>query len=368
MKEINIAKTLMSKRKEKGINQEELAAYIGVSKASVSKWETGQSYPDITFLPQLATYFNISIDELMGYSPQMTKSDIKKMYHRLSVDFSKKPFEEVYAECQELIKKYYSCFPLLLQMVVLLMNHFMLSKDNQSGVLHEIIVLCNRIKTESIDVWQSKQANSMEALSHLILNEPIEVLELLDESIKPRLGEETLLASAYQMLGNTAKAKEALQVSMYQSMLSFVDGFPMYLSLYQGDAEGLSKLIKQALSLTELYDLNRLRPDLVVKIYLVAAQGYVGHQDYEAAMDMLQLYADMCTENFFPLTLHGNEFFDSIDDWIAEFELGKETPREEKVIKQSMLEGAKSPVYEPLKELARYKSIIGNMKVKLGVL
>lgn len=52
MKEINIAKTLVVKRKEKGITQEELAKYIGVSKASISKWGTGQSYPDITFLPQ----------------------------------------------------------------------------------------------------------------------------------------------------------------------------------------------------------------------------------------------------------------------------------------------------------------------------
>ncbi|WP_419762087.1 helix-turn-helix domain-containing protein, partial [Bacillus mobilis] len=39
--------------------------YNGITKASVSKWETGQSYPDITFLPLLASYFNISIDELI---------------------------------------------------------------------------------------------------------------------------------------------------------------------------------------------------------------------------------------------------------------------------------------------------------------
>ncbi len=43
LNELNIAKTLVLKRKEKGITQEELAAYIGVSKASVSKWETGVS-------------------------------------------------------------------------------------------------------------------------------------------------------------------------------------------------------------------------------------------------------------------------------------------------------------------------------------
>jgi transcriptional regulator with XRE-family HTH domain len=36
VKEINIAKTIITKRKEKGITQDELAAYIGISKASVS--------------------------------------------------------------------------------------------------------------------------------------------------------------------------------------------------------------------------------------------------------------------------------------------------------------------------------------------
>ncbi|WP_413927496.1 helix-turn-helix domain-containing protein [Clostridioides sp. ES-S-0108-01] len=43
MNELNIAKTLILKRKKKGITQDELANYIGVSKASISKWETGVS-------------------------------------------------------------------------------------------------------------------------------------------------------------------------------------------------------------------------------------------------------------------------------------------------------------------------------------
>ena len=78
MKELNLSNILVKKRKEKGITQDQLAAYIGVSKASVSKWETGQSCPDITFLPQLAAYFNMSVDELIGYKPQMTKEDIRR--------------------------------------------------------------------------------------------------------------------------------------------------------------------------------------------------------------------------------------------------------------------------------------------------
>jgi len=105
MKEINIARMLVVKRREKGITQDELAVYMGVSKASVSKWETEQSYPDITFLPRLAAYFNISIDELMGYAPQMDRTDIKRLYLRLARDFAEKPFVAVLAECREIVKK-----------------------------------------------------------------------------------------------------------------------------------------------------------------------------------------------------------------------------------------------------------------------
>ena len=73
MNEINIGKNITKFRRSKGITEDELASYIGVSKSSVSKWENSITYPDIMLLPQLATLFNISLDELMGYEPQAYK-------------------------------------------------------------------------------------------------------------------------------------------------------------------------------------------------------------------------------------------------------------------------------------------------------
>lgn len=43
MKEINLGRILVENRHKRGITQDELAAYMGVSKAAVSKWETGGS-------------------------------------------------------------------------------------------------------------------------------------------------------------------------------------------------------------------------------------------------------------------------------------------------------------------------------------
>jgi len=56
-------------RKNRGIAQQDLADVLGVSFQSVSKWETGATMPDITLLPSIAEYFNVSVDELLGLKP-----------------------------------------------------------------------------------------------------------------------------------------------------------------------------------------------------------------------------------------------------------------------------------------------------------
>ncbi len=52
-------------RKKKGLSQEELAAVIGVSRQSISKWESSQSVPDLDKIIQLCTYFDVSSDHLI---------------------------------------------------------------------------------------------------------------------------------------------------------------------------------------------------------------------------------------------------------------------------------------------------------------
>lgn len=56
-------------RKTHHLTQQELADNIGVSFQTISKWETGSTMPDITYLPVLAEFFSVSIDQLMGIVP-----------------------------------------------------------------------------------------------------------------------------------------------------------------------------------------------------------------------------------------------------------------------------------------------------------
>ena len=60
-----IGKNIAELRKEKGVKQEEVAKFVGVSAQAVSKWENG-GVPDTELLPKIADYFNVSIDELFG--------------------------------------------------------------------------------------------------------------------------------------------------------------------------------------------------------------------------------------------------------------------------------------------------------------
>ncbi|HEK9102958.1 helix-turn-helix transcriptional regulator [Bacillus pfraonensis] len=370
MKEINIAKTLIAKRREKGITQEELAAYIGVTKASVSKWETYQSYPDITFLPQLAAYFNVSIDELMGYAPQMTQDDIKKLYHKLASDFAEEPFDEVIEECRAIIKKYYSCFPLLLQMAGLFANHHMLAAESEKRieVLEEAISLCIRVKTESEDVSLAKEAVSLEAICYLVLQKPQEVLGLLGETIRPHSPDDEMVAQAYQMMGNVKKANEVMQISMYQHLIRLVAVIPPYLLLNAPNAEKIEEILQRTFVLADTYGLEKLHPNTMVKVYNTAAQVYCMQGNYEKALDMLQKYSAVCTLNFSLYNLHGDSYFDAIDDWFEEFKLGSKTVRNKETIKASMLQGIiENPAFAILAEIPRYKSIVGTLKFKLGM-
>ena len=62
---MNFNEKLISLRKSKGLSQEELGAQLKVSRQTISKWESAQSYPDFQRLVLLSDYFGLTLDELV---------------------------------------------------------------------------------------------------------------------------------------------------------------------------------------------------------------------------------------------------------------------------------------------------------------
>ncbi len=99
-----IGENIKRLRKVKNITQEQLAQALNVTCAAVSKWEREDTYPDITLLQPLAYYFDVTIDELMGYDSARVEQEIDDIiakYHVLyrsdyeaSQNFIKKAMEE----------------------------------------------------------------------------------------------------------------------------------------------------------------------------------------------------------------------------------------------------------------------------------
>lgn len=93
----NVGINICKYRKMKNITQEELANKLGVTFQAVSKWETGQTYPDILQLPNLSNILEVSIDKLMGHVFQDKKITIyEDEYEREEYYWGLEPSEMCY--------------------------------------------------------------------------------------------------------------------------------------------------------------------------------------------------------------------------------------------------------------------------------
>lgn len=366
MKEINLGRVLIENRHKLGITQDELAAYMGVSKAAVSKWETGMTYPDITLLPQLATYFNISIDELMGYEPQMTKEQIRSLYRKLASDISTQPIEQVRKQCQELAKKYFSCFPLLYQIGNLYINHSTLVADKAIAkeLLEDASKLFERVKVETDNVDLAKQALNMEALCLLSLGRPKEVLDLLGEPDFSMTSTEPLLASAYHVLGNKKEARSILQVGIYQHVVVLINLLSIYLGLCLDNEKIFEDTCKRAFAITDAFVLNKLHPVIILPLYFTIAQGYMKLGNADKTLEILEQYTQLATSSIYPLRFHGDEYFDLLDNWLDNtLTLGSDMPRNDMMVQKSVLDSiVNCKAFEPLREDVQFQRMIKRLE------
>ena len=338
MKEIHLGRILAENRRRKGITQDELAEFVGVSKAAVSKWETESTYPDILLLPRLAAYFDISIDELMGYEPQMDREEIRKTHRMLSEEFITRPFAEALEHCRKYAREYYSCYPLVFQVGSLMVNHVMMALG--------------------------KEALHMEAYCLLQLRLPEEVLELLKEEPHVTSNPEPLLASAWKMTGDRKEAKRVLQIGIYREVIVLLNLLASYMELCREEPEKYKETCQRLEAAAESFHMDELHPGIMMPCYIDMAQGWTALGEEEKALQCLEKYTDLAVGEIYPLRLHGDAYFDLLDAWIdSALELGDYPPRDELLIRRSMTQAlTENPAFAPLADDPRFQIMAERLK------
>lgn len=137
---LQISNSLKNLRSIRGVTQETLASWLGVAPQTISKWERGEGYPDITFLIPLADYFGVSLDTLMGRKEEERErkiTDILRQYEHLRHIGN-------HEEKKSLIRQAYADFPFDFRIMVKYAES-LLDTDDISTVRAEIERLCNFI-------------------------------------------------------------------------------------------------------------------------------------------------------------------------------------------------------------------------------
>ena len=127
---MEIGKNIMNLRKKNGLSQEDLAGKIGVARQTISKWELGETSPDLKQSKELSKIFNVSLDELTG-------NDIKEVLVEKTANTEK--LAGLILKLIKFIVVFIVVVPILLIVLRIVFKNI---NENNSGRLMDVSIEC----------------------------------------------------------------------------------------------------------------------------------------------------------------------------------------------------------------------------------
>ncbi len=269
---MEMGKEIRRLRNGRGLTQEGLAAALNVTAQTVSKWECGNSVPDVQMLPQIAVYFGVSIDQLFAMTPEQQMERIEnRIYDRGLFDeaeqrqleaqlraFGEKP--ELKGQAELLLAKLYN--NQAEQYRLLAVEHGKAAVEETKGDSDAISELCNAWGSYMPD-WNMRNHHALiEWLSEYCQKNPenrAAIMWLLDNLIDDRR-----LTEAKNWLGKLATIDSTFRTPMYRYLIALAEG--------KGEAD------------ERLKELEALEDDWCLS--LVLGDIYTQRQEYDKAVDL----------------------------------------------------------------------------------
>jgi transcriptional regulator with XRE-family HTH domain len=322
---IKIDTTIKQQRLRLNMTQENLADYFNTTKTTISKWENGTLYPDITLLPKLAKLFNLSVDDLLNYDVTLNDTEIKNIMISLSELVNKVEYDEYLNTVNEYYLNNSNEFTLLTSLLGLLTNHIYYSQNHEQvkqtidtayRIIHLIEQNCDAMEVK-------KQAKCYKSMFLLFDGQYSEVIHNIpDYDIK--LGECHFLAQAYIIQGEKEKAGSVLQADMYQSLMLFLQNLSLIFSknLHSLEIEDLEHRIYH---LNEAFNTNYLYPYTTIHFYYCLALHYA-EKDTSKMIKYLETYCQCFDYLISDFNYWTDEFFNDIEEWFIKMPFGRRFP------------------------------------------
>ncbi len=293
-----LGENLKKFRTQNRLTQEQLAEVLKVSPQAVSRWELGTTYPDITLLPIIADYFNVTTDELFGINGEKIQREIDRIIGHKNELHSQGKIAESISYLREKLALFPNSASIAYELAGALYLELCREGSKSADVLKEIISITERaIKLDKGESYVTFSGKHQLCLAYCMMGETDKAYKIAAEEM-PSLwvSREVLLPHVLSGDRETCQLQHNLLTFMNLSILNL-----HHLSRKMDTPEKSIELLKKAISLAELLtgDDHKFYNERVFKCCLWIARSYCALNKTEEAMDNLELalkYAVMYEE------------------------------------------------------------------------
>ncbi len=145
---MNLGNKIRELRRAGSLTQEQLAAALNISPQAVSKWEMGASYPDMTMIPIIASFFKVSLDELFDFDVKNVEKEIEEI--RLEYG---KYFWGNFVKAEQILLDGLKLYPASIRLKTELVELYAYNVDRGDEIIHKAFELAGQIVQVSQDVF-----------------------------------------------------------------------------------------------------------------------------------------------------------------------------------------------------------------------
>ncbi|BAH05351.1 helix-turn-helix domain-containing protein [Clostridium kluyveri] len=302
MDKLQIGEVILKLRKKREITQEQLGKFIGVSTAAVSKWEVGNSYPDITLLPVLASFFNISIDELLNYKIELSEKEVMEIFRECEAMFAGENIEKGIDTAKKYIEKYNSSYYLKLRIGFLFNMYSWRSGSEKKAekMINYASKLFEDIEKNCGNSEITEQALYLLSGIYLSKDEDDRSVEVLNKIHKSEYNIDFMLANIYIKKGDIKKGRKMLQMQLWKNIFEMSSVLMCLAKSYLKDKKDLDIIEKYCNLSIQVKKLLSPEADSLLGFhieYMGFAQIYLKLGEKEKALDMLKRWINYIEVN-----------------------------------------------------------------------